>query len=196
MCSAQPFVYHLSQQLDSTAKHQLESPFLRLPGELRNRIYELTFLNTVIKRHRYSSWSCDYQSACGLLLVCRQTRYEAAPFLYDAATFDFTCWMYCLRDSLTKKALDAFTRTAVHTIKVNKKESEHIYSGFYWPLDGMVHVQMKGVFPALKYVHTTWDFDVDNESIHDRLQNAVRGFFGKDDIEVHAPLTDDSEVWM
>lgn len=72
------------------------SPFVRLPAELRNRIYEFTFHDTTVKvherrKHHGQLHRKKYQQSCGIIFVCRQIRHEALPILYDASTFDLTC---------------------------------------------------------------------------------------------------------
>jgi hypothetical protein len=70
----------------------MQSPFLRLPAELRNKIYQLVFSNGVIQvlapwENRYRSTISAY-SAPALLQTCRQIHGEATPVLFSTATFE------------------------------------------------------------------------------------------------------------
>ncbi|KAI4915323.1 hypothetical protein J4E85_010448 [Alternaria conjuncta] len=63
-----------------TAANQLRSPLLRLPGEIRNRIYGFVFYGKNTTR-------------TALLTTCKQVGHEAAPVYYshiDLSFFDFT----------------------------------------------------------------------------------------------------------
>ncbi|KAF9693890.1 hypothetical protein EKO04_008539 [Ascochyta lentis] len=69
---------------DAIAKHnQLGSPLLRLPAELRNRIYKFAFDSATVERDLSPRSTQRYRivpNSSRLLLVCRQLRYEAFPF--------------------------------------------------------------------------------------------------------------------
>lgn len=85
----------------SNLNNQLHSPFLRLPAELRNQIYQLAFANTTIKlifnNNDSNIPTCPGCHFCtqlrrlrgvSLLLTCRQIYIEARSFLLPNATFD------------------------------------------------------------------------------------------------------------
>lgn len=87
--------------IPSTLNNQLQSPFLRLPAELRNQIYRLAFSNTTIKifpkDYGSNKPTCPGCRFCdqlrklrgvSLLLTCRQVYAEANEFLVPNATFD------------------------------------------------------------------------------------------------------------
>ncbi|KAF9693858.1 hypothetical protein EKO04_008540 [Ascochyta lentis] len=66
-----------------THGNQLHSPFLRLPAEIRNRIYHFAFDTATIRPGSVNYDEQDatpYQDAETLLYVCRQIRHEALPF--------------------------------------------------------------------------------------------------------------------
>jgi hypothetical protein len=69
--------------------NQRNSPLLRLPAELRNRIYELVFHNTTlcVIQLRTLSLTMPASRSSGLLHTCRQTRNEASGILFSQAIF-------------------------------------------------------------------------------------------------------------
>lgn len=70
----------------STQHNQANSPLLRLPAELRNRIYGFVFDAATMERDLSPTSAGRYRvvlDGSRLLLVCRQTRFEARPFQRD-----------------------------------------------------------------------------------------------------------------
>jgi hypothetical protein len=70
-------------------KIQPDSPLLRLPGELRNKIYDHLFDDCTVEvaryqRKVYTVYSCDYSV---LLQLSRQVRKEVFSYLLDHAKF-------------------------------------------------------------------------------------------------------------
>ncbi|KAB2099165.1 hypothetical protein AG0111_0g12681 [Alternaria gaisen] len=59
-----------------TTTNESNSPLLCLPGEIRNRIYELAFRGENITRN-------------ALLKTCKQIEYEAKPIFYSNLTVSF-----------------------------------------------------------------------------------------------------------
>ncbi|KAF2833552.1 hypothetical protein CC86DRAFT_400176 [Ophiobolus disseminans] len=99
LSSASPKLERVTQQ------NQIRSPLLRLPAELRNRIYEFTFLGTGVKiqslvpRSRNPRWmrqnlisnlesQSAWRTALSLLGSCRQIHHEALSISYEACMFD------------------------------------------------------------------------------------------------------------
>ncbi|KAI0121131.1 hypothetical protein BJ170DRAFT_698589 [Xylariales sp. AK1849] len=64
-----------------------QSPFFRLPPELRNQIYELCDLKTCVEIHK--SWSIQHNAEPAILQTCRQIRREACPIFYDEVVVRF-----------------------------------------------------------------------------------------------------------
>lgn len=65
---------------------QTQSPFFRLPAELRNQIYELAFQETTATV-QYPGGCCLLPS--GILTACKQAYTEAIGLFYSNATFEF-----------------------------------------------------------------------------------------------------------
>src|SRR4051812_21461224 len=75
--------------------NQRNSPLLRLPAELRTRIYDLVFTDTSVHvksafvRGLYNATVDSHKPVVGLLCSCRQLYHEALPAYYELCTFDF-----------------------------------------------------------------------------------------------------------
>ena len=86
----------ISNTSASTLQNQLKSPLLRLPAEIRNKIYTYVALSTTIKvtgtfdRDQHSQPYTLYLRAPGLARSCKQIHHEATTLLYSLATFDIT----------------------------------------------------------------------------------------------------------
>ncbi|CAN9192931.1 unnamed protein product [Alternaria alternata] len=59
-----------------TTANQLKSPLIRLPGEIRNRVYKLAFCGENTTRN-------------ALLKTCKQIEHEAKPIYYSNLTLSF-----------------------------------------------------------------------------------------------------------
>jgi hypothetical protein len=88
----------------STELNQFNSHLLRLPAELRNRIYEFAFSATTVKVHLDTTGEMhlldspmaaparhapQLQQETNLLLVCRQIHHEAFDIFYKTCRLDF-----------------------------------------------------------------------------------------------------------
>ncbi|KAK7519306.1 uncharacterized protein IWZ02DRAFT_433845 [Phyllosticta citriasiana] len=86
-----PFIQQEHQQQQKT------SPFLRLPGELRNQIYEHLLTSPSLPSLQQKARNCHTATACSklpradihpaILSTCRQIHAEATPILYARNTF-------------------------------------------------------------------------------------------------------------
>ncbi|KAI2485321.1 hypothetical protein Ptr902_04261 [Pyrenophora tritici-repentis] len=82
----------LAQECDMiTQENQLQSPFLRLPAELRKRIYDLACANEVVHVYNPISLPRVPYNLIYLLQICRQIRYEAKTIFYSTCTFTIYC---------------------------------------------------------------------------------------------------------
>jgi hypothetical protein len=73
--------------METTTMGQQRSPFLHLPGELRNAVYAHIFgINDIVAVRRHLHSINPHQRTIGqyihVLGICRQIRAEATPFLY------------------------------------------------------------------------------------------------------------------
>ena len=74
--------------MEITTMNQQRSPFLRLPGELRNAVYAHIFgINDIVVVRRHLLSVHPHQPTFGqcihILGICRQIQAEATPFLYS-----------------------------------------------------------------------------------------------------------------
>ncbi|CAN9209252.1 unnamed protein product [Alternaria alternata] len=78
--------------------NQLNSPLLRLPAELRNRIYHFTFDTNVVvldlpgyKNSTESYYPPGTPYPLALAQSCTQCRYEALPYFWKTTIFQLPC---------------------------------------------------------------------------------------------------------
>jgi hypothetical protein len=130
-----------------------------------------------------------YQSSCGLLFVCRDIRYEALPIFYAATSYTFKLSGIRNNDVFL---LDTDTRKVVNTITIDQSDMEDICNHLImddalcelkW--DSQTFDNLKGVFPVLKRVYTTWDLDTDLTDGTTLLTDMVRKVFGNGEVEVY-----------
>ncbi|KAF1921839.1 hypothetical protein BDU57DRAFT_545234 [Ampelomyces quisqualis] len=191
-----------------TQQNQVNSPLLRLPSEIRNQIYEYVFHGVQVKVRKpgiHPRRIQRYQPACSLLFACRQTRNEARPSFHAAATFKFGYKVYS-KGALQLYGVDEFfhldldTRKGVQKISIPKIGMERIYSImiYHCRIPYLELFQcLRGVFPALKHVHTTWNIDPNSTDDTTLLRDVARDFFEKYDIELHArPPPDDDNGYF
>jgi hypothetical protein len=70
--------------------NQHSSPLLRLPPEIRNRIYKHIFQGHIqAYAGYYANWNTQWQSKFKFLRTCLQIRSEATLFFYSTTTFNF-----------------------------------------------------------------------------------------------------------
>lgn len=82
-------------------ENQKRSPFLRLPPEIRNKIYQRAFSNFVahmrLTKIRFPKslpqFRYFHDNPITLLFTCRQIRHEASMFFYTLSTFSFRNYM-------------------------------------------------------------------------------------------------------
>ncbi|CAA9964041.1 hypothetical protein PTMSG1_07400 [Pyrenophora teres f. maculata] len=91
-----PFRHMNFAYKESARINQLNSPFLRLPAELRNNIYEYYFSDSIaiIKNTTHGGDNgtsyknrCDNTCPLNLLEASRQIHHEASPLFWSLATF-------------------------------------------------------------------------------------------------------------
>ncbi|RMZ66263.1 3 exoribonuclease family [Pyrenophora seminiperda CCB06] len=92
-----PFHYTLSAHQDSAYANQSDSPFMRLPGELRNQVYEYYFSDSIMiikdtdpdNETEEGKWFKNrYHNTrpSDLLETCRQIRDEVTPLFWSHIT--------------------------------------------------------------------------------------------------------------
>jgi len=89
------------------ADNLLQPPFLRLPAELRNRIYNEVLLETEAIPIKLAVGFMSYRSwkPPGILRTCRTIRSEAAPIYYGSNTFKLDAIEYMYGVKKQRKAV-------------------------------------------------------------------------------------------
>jgi hypothetical protein len=137
-----------------------------LLAEIRNQIYEHIFHDAHVNIREatiYARRSRRYQPACGILFACRKIRYEALPFFYAAALFDFEDFVNPFYvDSILGVGelyqVNLNARKAVQNISLPQLGMESMYSYTVFrtlECDLEKFRCLRGLFPALKHIHTT-----------------------------------------
>ncbi|KAH4119530.1 hypothetical protein HBH47_123110 [Parastagonospora nodorum] len=138
-----------------TAEYQLMSPFIRLPAELRNRMYEFTFHDTTVKVYERKKH--------------HKQLHMLGPF-YAASTFDFTNVRQGLHAD-TVWWLDSITFFRLCSIDplVVKLEQYLEQLNLGW---------LSGIFPGLSHVCMSNSFPLDWQiSVLEDLTEFVKGVF-------------------
>ena len=164
------------------------SRFIRLPAELRNRIYQFTFHDTTVKayerkKHHKQLHSKKYQPSCGLIFVCRQIRHEVLGSFYAASTFDFTNVRQGLHAG-TVWWLDSITFFGLCSIDVPLENMMDVWLGATCCkireqyLEQLNLGWLSGIFPALSHVCISNSFPLDWQiSVLEDLTEFVKGVF-------------------
>lgn len=161
----------------STEANQRNSPLLRLPGEIRNKIYEYTFSGTSVYARNLRPRRKDLRPHPSLvLLTCRQIRHEATARFYNFTTFVFEqCEDVCyLVGQVGRRRASIIT-----TIDVTGSCA----CDLALPMCGLVpEVWSVHYLPGLKQVRISSDYRrlVSDEEV---MAN-IRIYFGKTDLEV------------
>ncbi|EDU46691.1 hypothetical protein PtrSN002B_003678 [Pyrenophora tritici-repentis] len=84
-----------AESIAITESNQLTSPLLRLPAELRNKIYEYACIDTIIRSTNIMSFQpyrhktpVSERKPLAIISTCKQMRHEASGTLYSHAAFD------------------------------------------------------------------------------------------------------------
>jgi hypothetical protein len=183
-----------------TQHNHADSPFLRLPADVRARIYELTCPRVKINVRNYNEnelrWNSrgrhSYFSTWPLLRVCREIRSEALAVIRAKCSLNFT---YNGLRSDNARLINYETRKAVKVIFINQSDMEDFYNHIvkhiklrHLDWDAATFYSLKGMFPALEEIRTTWELERDQTDGTTILTDMVREVFGKKDIILHAPL--------
>ena len=92
----------------STKLNAVQSPFLRLPAEIRNLVYHHLFCDAVYQP-RFEMWNeymhvmCPRADNRFMLRVCRQIHHETALLPYRMGIFDFAPPLFPMRSKPSKR---------------------------------------------------------------------------------------------
>ncbi|KAF2035650.1 hypothetical protein EK21DRAFT_107166 [Setomelanomma holmii] len=123
-----------------TVENQKRSPLLRLPAELRNRVYDLVFQGTIL----YVPPSLSYRESIArpdgrkrptvsLTATSRQIRHEAMPVLHRCIMFDMSEWRLFNLESTTDafRVMDYNTWRCIESIAINGKVASRLANGLH-----------------------------------------------------------------
>ncbi|UPX16782.1 uncharacterized protein EKO05_0007168 [Ascochyta rabiei] len=173
-----------------TKQNHLASPLLRLPAELRNRIYELAFDSATVKRDLNPCAAKRYHvvfNSARLLLACRQLRYEAFPIQSSAVYHHLTLRTHgkdisCLVDSIGQtvcaeiRCIEMFMSLARSIHRKVKQQSSLEPDISAWS-DGTGRV-----FESLSRIVVIFPFDLDSDA--NDIGTSLQKRFGSMEIKV------------
>jgi hypothetical protein len=121
----------------STQLNATDSPLLRLPGELRNKIFEYVLGDLDLHFTYAYGYQFDVRlethqrNMLGLLFVCRQAHAETALLHYALNTFNFTLTeIFDVKNFL--QGMSAAQRKAIQRIYTHWKGNLHTRTGAFW----------------------------------------------------------------
>ena len=168
-----PTVTMLKRTRTGAASKEDTSPLLKLPGELRNRIYRYAVVSETPVFIEADPFGCHIMPGTPpLMLTCRKLYYEIKRIYYEDNTFCFT------NSALRSQAIEQFSRMCGDSAA--RLRSVEVYHGsshfaFLWPKpeeDVVVDI------PAL----TRWDGvrrAVAQEAEQDQEQELRRAYYGR-----------------
>ncbi|KAI8934134.1 hypothetical protein NX059_008889 [Plenodomus lindquistii] len=151
-------INELTTQESKTQANQRLSPLLRLPGEMRNRIYELVYDKAIVIVDTPTINALQPHAFTGFLLSCRQINHGATPLFYQHCIFDFA-------DGLTEsviRRLGSEKLRLLRSIQFSTARSLNwIDRATTWAWKSKVS-RLEFHCPALEHCHFVGLFDEDN----------------------------------
>ena len=191
MCGTTLAAYELHTSLTkshSATKNHLNSPILRLPGEIRNQIYRYVCETTTIrygenyeKRPEGTGTACRFTQT--FLLTCKQWHSEAITLMYGLATFEVSsteAWLS--RQSFNPKYCSLITSLSVDSVVIST--ALRTTQGYTYEEDE----EYEDLFP--KYMPGRYFAAVERVHIHspgwkeDYIFDVLRKWFEKEDLQV------------
>jgi hypothetical protein len=117
---------------NSAISNQLNSPLLRLPGEIRTTIYTYVCISTTVNHGHPADGSkegCAFTQT--FLLACSQLYAEAVKLMYSLATFDLSSRQYEVSRLLCLKSLNPEYRHLITSIQVNAQFAQETMALIY-----------------------------------------------------------------
>jgi hypothetical protein len=161
----------------STKANQKNSPFLRLPAELRNQIYALACDTMIVHEppRRGSAMRC-MRSGSGLRLICRQVNHEVSEAVEEYTEVhlanDVSFSLFC-RLPYSKAALEM----SVHRALVDDILQEKLWNA----ICEFDVVPAMETFPNVRCVKVRFVVELSDQV---KSRHALRYAFGREDLEV------------
>ena len=203
----------------SSEQNQNGSPLLRLPAELRNKIYayvsdHITFYYDQQDPYAFKTFKAKLKhDNYGLLLACQQLLYEAKPYIN---THQYMTWRECFRDLSFSAWTHSIKMTQIKEIVLPaSQEREHDHSLEYmgsviamWPSLRYIEIQRDftraGQEEALEFLRKdiSWRQNIlrlglvkNLPTSYDRLASALYYPWQQKDFEVHIKCKEGKAVW-
>jgi hypothetical protein len=177
------------------------SPLLRLPAELRNRIYELSLENTTTRISCFTGMAITTPDCCHTVALrqsCEQIRFETRAIFFSHCTFDLTELSLQSGPMFEGEVLKMLHKDAgdVRIIKTNRRNARSLSMHYGDPLSRPPNQTWIYAFNSVRRViiarktsemigFSTWNehfgraFDDSSALVH-----SLRFCFGKSDLEV------------
>ncbi|KAI8934316.1 hypothetical protein NX059_009054 [Plenodomus lindquistii] len=165
---------------NKTRENILTSPLLRLPAELRNKIYEQYFAGLVYRVHQTHMSKCNLsvmvptshiQDPVALLLTCRQTNFEASTMLYAVPTFSFR--RFGVDPSMIGYVLEEKICSRVTSMEIDRRTARYmIYQS------ALLRERYVDMFPTLKEVYVYGSAGDDQHDIIAKRMSRTMGWKG------------------
>jgi hypothetical protein len=169
----------------STQQNQLDSPLLRLPAELRNRIYKFAFTGqsvTVLPDRRTDARK-DLGTLALLLTSC-QVHHETACLFWSHTVFDTTLFTAIPSESLALLGVE--TRSRIQSIKIHGSLVAYVYP--YINLGGKTFPSFLAPpsigLPSIQHLVISYTEYWWSEITKSSFKKAMRIWFDNPDIEV------------
>lgn len=140
-------------QHTSATRNQRESPFLRLPAEVRNKIYDAAlggrtykFKDAIYRDHATLETNGE-RHVLGLLLVCHQIYSEASLLPYSLNTFSFREFELSFKPFLDHRRLAHFR--AITSIELVTYQAARMWASPHYFSDIMKEVEETKVWARL-----------------------------------------------
>ena len=173
-----------------TQNNQLLSPFLRLPAEVRNFIYDCVFADDTIRVDMFTRsaklLARQHNSPLALLQTCRQSRHEARQSFYANITFDFGA---NILDNMYMMKFERDTCSSIRSIRIptwlvmrifgaapNSVIIEHYRNDF------------QGKLVGLENIHATIPEALAKRLKKDEFESLTSRVFGKEGLRLHIHL--------
>ncbi|KAI4714359.1 hypothetical protein J4E89_000038 [Alternaria sp. Ai002NY15] len=162
-----------SRDVDEIARdNQINSPLLRLPGELRNRIYECVFFDAEVNvTHPDWNWNGrggrQVQSQIHVLATCQQIRHEATSIFWNE------CMIYPVGIYTFSGVASIMGESNCARITSLCVDMSLVFDGiaFYFTLPVPYPL---ADFPLLRKLNVIGDFSKPKDDIEDAMLRCIR----------------------
>ena len=164
--------------INSTARNQLQSPLLRLPPEIRNKLYILVlggrtcrFKDAIDRGHAILDTKGE-RHVFGLLFVCHQIYSETSLLPYSLNTFSFREFDLSLNPFLDHRRFSHIQ--AITALELVTYQADRMWAGPHREADLIKEVEKTKAWERLPHLREIIIIVDLNESLH--VEYETRGF--------------------